>query len=142
VAITDDNKVVLTEQWRQPVHANVIDLPAGLIEPGEIWKQAAARELLEETGYDGHPFSAVGEFPTSPGLTNELYTLVQAGHMHKVEEPKGDGTERITVHEIELAKLADWMHGQFDAGKLIDPKVFVMLTYALSLHIEKLNKKA
>src|SRR5438270_12375759 len=56
VAVTDDEKLLLVEQYRTPVHARTIELPAGIIgdEPGkanEDHAEAARRELLEETGF-------------------------------------------------------------------------------------------
>src|SRR5678816_1525211 len=60
VAVTEEQKLLLVEQYRIPVHARTIELPAGIIgdEPGssdEAHAEAARRELIEETGFEaGH----------------------------------------------------------------------------------------
>ncbi|HVV52524.1 MAG TPA: NUDIX hydrolase, partial [Polyangia bacterium] len=54
VAVTDDQKLLLVEQWRPAVHNRVIELPAGLVgdvDPDETLATAAGRELVEETGF-------------------------------------------------------------------------------------------
>src|SRR5436190_21784999 len=57
IAVTDDGKLVLVEQFRPPVGKNVIEIPAGLAgdvagSEHEALAEAARRELLEETGYE------------------------------------------------------------------------------------------
>ena len=67
-AVTPENKLLLVEQYRIPVHARTIELPAGIIgdEPGgadESNAEAARRELLEETGYAAGRIEAVTTGP-------------------------------------------------------------------------------
>src|SRR5271154_1531774 len=57
IAVTDERKLLLVEQYRPPMDKNVIELPAGLAgdareNQGEELERAARRELLEETGYE------------------------------------------------------------------------------------------
>ena len=49
-AADDQDRIVLIRQYRYPVGRFVYELPAGLVEPGEDPRQAAVRELFEETG--------------------------------------------------------------------------------------------
>ncbi len=72
-AVTVENKLLLVEQYRIPVHARTIELPAGIIgdEPGssdESNAEAARRELLEETGYAAGRIEAV---TTGPGMQRD-----------------------------------------------------------------------
>lgn len=53
LAMTDDNQVILTEQFRPGPNATLLELPGGFIDDGEAPEQAVRRELLEETGYAG-----------------------------------------------------------------------------------------
>src|SRR6266852_2305799 len=75
VAETADGKVILTEQYRRPVDASVIDFPAGLLgdegeadDPGET----AKKELEEETGWTCRNVELLARGPTSPGITSEI----------------------------------------------------------------------
>jgi ADP-ribose pyrophosphatase len=70
VAITEDAQIVLTEQYRRPLDARVLDLPMGLSgdvhgAEGEDMREAARRELLEETGYEAAGLELLGQGPTS-----------------------------------------------------------------------------
>jgi ADP-ribose pyrophosphatase len=51
LALTRDGQVVLTEQFRPGPGAVLLDMPGGIVDDGETIEQAAARELLEETGF-------------------------------------------------------------------------------------------
>lgn len=60
LALTDDDRVVLARQFRPGPSAVVLDLPGGIIDPGEEILEAAARELVEETGYQAESLEAAG----------------------------------------------------------------------------------
>lgn len=118
VAITDDERIVLVEQYRPPVGQRVVELPAGLAgdivgHEGESLLLAAQRELLEETGYAASRWTELGVGYSSPGLTDESVALFLAEGLERVEAGGGDGTESITIHEPPLANVAGWLatHG-------------------------------
>jgi ADP-ribose pyrophosphatase len=61
-------RIVLQKQWRPPVNATVIEIPAGLIDPKESPETCAIRELKEECGYVGEVMG--GDFGVSPIMFN------------------------------------------------------------------------
>ena len=135
IAVTDDRKLVLVEQDRPPVGKRVIELPAGLAgdEAGhksEDLADAARRELLEETGYEAGNMVRVAEGAASAGMTNEIITLFLATSLKKTGEGKGDGSEYITVHEIPLGEVIEWLDDCVREGKLVDLKVYSGLYFA------------
>jgi ADP-ribose pyrophosphatase len=66
-AFTQDNKMILTKQYRHPFRQMIYDLPAGGIEKGETSEQAALRELEEETGFSADKLEWIGRFTWAPG---------------------------------------------------------------------------
>ena len=88
LAVTPERKVILVEQYRIPVHARTIELPAGIIgdEPGkagEAHVEAARRKLLEETGYEATQVEALTIGPACSGITSECVTLFHATGLRK-----------------------------------------------------------
>ncbi|MDC7286079.1 NUDIX hydrolase, partial [Bifidobacterium thermophilum] len=51
LALTDDNKIVMVEQYRKALEKTIVEIPAGKLEKGEDPLECAKRELEEETGY-------------------------------------------------------------------------------------------
>jgi ADP-ribose pyrophosphatase len=132
VALTDDAKLVLTEQYRIPVACRVVELPAGLAgdAPGqaaEAFAQAARRELLEETGYEAREMIRLASGPPSAGLASEIVTLFQATGLRRVAAGGGDAHEQIQVHEVALADVDQWLKQKMAQGTLVDPKVYAGL---------------
>jgi ADP-ribose diphosphatase len=134
IAVTTEQKVLLVEQYRTPVHASTIELPAGIIgdEPGstdESIAEAARRELLEETGYTAEHIEAVTTGPSCSGITSERLTLFRALGLRRVGKGGGVANENIQVHEIPLTEIVGWLATKAKTGVLIDPKVYAGLFF-------------
>ncbi len=127
VAVTEDGKLVLTEQYRRPVNARVIDLPAGLVgdEDGVDDPEGTARkELEEETGYSCDSVELLASGPTSPGITSELVSLYRARGVRKTGKGGGVAGEDITVQLAGLEELEAWLQRKAESGVQIDMKVW------------------
>lgn len=134
VAITDDQKVILTEQYRVPVSRNVIEFPAGLVNDlrsntGESLRKAAQRELLEESGFRAEKFTKIIEGPTSAGSSSDIVTIFRAEKLRKIGKGGGDETEAIKVYEIPLSQIEQWLEKKREAGCLVDPKIYAGLYF-------------
>ena len=129
VAVTQ-GEVLLVEQYRVPLGANCIELPAGLVgdeQEGEALELAAARELEEETGYRPSEVHDAGRFASSPGLVSETFNLVVAKGLTRVSEGGGVEGENIIVHQVPLAGVADFIAAKRAEGCLVDAKVLLLL---------------
>ena len=114
VAIHDDGRVVLVEQFRPPVGESLIELPAGLAgdvtgAEDEALLLAAQRELEEETGYTATHWQPLISGYSSPGLTDESICLFMARGLSKTSEGGGVEGESIKLHEIPLDEIYDWL---------------------------------
>jgi len=134
VAVTNEERVLLVEQYRIPVHTRTIEMPAGMVgdEPGiagEGFTDAAKRELLEETGYAAEHMETLTTGPSSAGLASEVVTLYLASGLTRVNAGGGVGHEEIVVHEVPVSEVHDWLAARASEGKLIEPKVYAGLYF-------------
>jgi ADP-ribose pyrophosphatase len=135
VAVTDELRLLLVEQFRIPLLKNVIELPAGLVgdlagEEHEELATAARRELFEETGYEATEMRWLVSGPSSAGLTSEVVDFFLATGLVRVHAGGGDHHENIVVHEVPLEGIRQWLEERAAIGVLIDPKVYAGLYLA------------
>jgi ADP-ribose pyrophosphatase len=134
VAVTDDKKIVLVEQYRPPLGKIVIELPAGLAgdeeDANEEMVTAARRELLEETGYEAAEMVYLADGAASAGITNEVISLFRATGLKKTGSGAGVGQERITVLEIPLSQVFQYLQERRKTGTVIDLKLYGGLYFA------------
>lgn len=99
VAVTDEGNVVLVRQWRQPVEGFTLELPSGGVDPGESLREAAGRELLEETGYRADGLVHLASVHTSTGRSTEVCHLFRCRAIPG-GKPRPEPTEFIQVVEM------------------------------------------
>ncbi|WP_374137195.1 NUDIX hydrolase [Sphingomonas sp.] len=126
----DGDAVLLVEQYRVPVGARCLELPAGLVgdeAAGEGAASAAARELEEETGYRAARIETIGVFYSSPGMVSESFTLVRATELTRVGAGGGVADEDITVHRVALNEISAFVTARRAEGVAIDVKLLMLL---------------
>lgn len=128
IAVTDEGEVVLTEQYRRPVDARVIDWVAGLLDSSKDAEATARQELEEEAGFACDTIERLASGPSSPGITSEFVHLVRARGLRKVGAGGGVGGEKITVHLVPKADLSAWLRKKESEGILVDLKVRYLTT--------------
>ena len=137
-AITDNDEVILVEQYRIPVHCDVIENCAGLIGDDDINESAlssAKRELLEETGYETDEWYHLYTSPKSPGSTSETEHKFLALNCKKVGEGGGVDSEQIKVHVVDYNSIIDWLKKQeIEHGKMVSGGIYAGLYFYNSEH--------
>lgn len=130
IVAVDDGHLILVDQYRVPLKARCLELPAGLVgdeEAGESIETAAARELEEETGYRPAHIELLGRFASSPGMVSETFTLVRATGLTQVHDGGGNEDEDIVVHRVPLDQLSGFVEQKRREGMMIDVKLLLAL---------------
>jgi ADP-ribose pyrophosphatase len=132
LALTDADEVVLVEQFRIPVGAPVIEMPAGIVgdegDDAEHPELAMHRELVEETGFAASRLERLAGGPEAPGGSSALVTIYRATGLTRVGEGGGlAGAESIVVHVVPRAELRAWIGEQERNGRMVDVRIWAAL---------------
>ncbi|NLE59522.1 MAG: NUDIX hydrolase [Planctomycetes bacterium] len=120
--LLDPQTVIMIRNYRFAVGAELLELPAGTLEPPEPPAECAARELEEETGYRAAHFERLCEFYTTPGFTNERMHVFVATGLTPTKQ-RLEATEQIRV---EIVPLRDALEATTD-GRIVDAKTIASL---------------
>jgi len=130
IAVTPQDTVLFVEQFRVPLQARTIEMPAGLvgdIDAGESIESSAVRELEEETGWTAAHAEVLMIGPTSSGASSEKIAFVRATGLRRVGAGGGDASEDITVHEVPRVGAAAWLVQKMGEGFQLDAKLWAGL---------------
>jgi len=125
VPIDDDSNVLLVRQFRYPVGATLLEVPAGGIEQGEDVVDCVKRELQEEIGFVPGRLEKLGGFYSIPGYGTE-YLYVYVARDLKPSRLVAEDTDEIEVVSVPVQQVP----GLIFSGKLCDAKsIAALLTY-------------
>ncbi|MFN3311315.1 MAG: NUDIX hydrolase [Thermomonas sp.] len=130
IAVTPADEVLFVEQYRIPLGARTIEMPAGLVgdDPAHATLLEAARaELIEETGWAAGRLEVLLTGPTSSGMSNERIAFVRARDLVRVGAGGGIGDERITVHAVPRQEAPAWLMRRHAEGYELDLKLWAGL---------------
>jgi ADP-ribose pyrophosphatase len=125
VAIDEDDNVLLVKQYRQAIDKELLEIPAGGIDPGEDAEAAVRREMREETGFLPRRVARLGGFYSSPGFCTEYLHLYLA--LDLVSSPlHAEDTEIIKLVRVPASQIPELL----SSGQICDAKSIVgLLTY-------------
>ncbi|PCF49854.1 NUDIX hydrolase [Staphylococcus delphini] len=132
-ALTPDQQVILVKQYRKALEQELLEIPAGKLEPGEDRESAAMRELEEETGYKAKKLTLIGEVYGTPGFSNEKISVYFADDLveGEVNLDEDEFVEKV-LYSLEDVKKA------VEARTIEDAKTFIAFQHLL-LHYNHSN---
>ena len=107
VALSADDEIILVEQYRFGIAQATLELPGGMVDPGEDVLTTAKRETLEETGFCSDHWEALGKVSSNPAIqTNYTHTFLATGCYQKQAQSLGRH-EFIKVHLMPLERFLE-----------------------------------
>jgi ADP-ribose pyrophosphatase len=134
IAIDEKNNILLVNQFRKAVEKELLEIPAGGIDPDEDVEIAVKREMQEETGYLPKKLARLGDFYSAPGYSTEYLHLYLATDLVPSRLVAED-TEGINVVRVPVSKIQKMLA----SGKICDAKSIAGLH--MFLEYRKGNRK-
>ena len=134
--LLDENTILLLRQYRPVLEDYIYEVPAGVVEENEDIREAALRELIEETGYTANQLIEIGTFYPTPGYSSEKMHFFIARNLEYVgarPEPY-EVIERVT---ISLDKAVDMIRDNI----INDLKTSFIILYYISFYKKQLDRR-
>ncbi|MFC1974739.1 NUDIX hydrolase [Chloroflexota bacterium] len=131
IAVDADDNVLLVNQFRKPVEKELLEIPAGGIDPGEDAVTTVRRELQEETGYLPRKVERLGGFYSAPGYCTEYLYLYLATDLTP-SQLHAEDTESIKLVRVPVNQI----YGLITSGSICDVKSIAGLLTFLEYHKE------
>ena len=125
VPVDENGDIWFIHQYRHAAGKGILELPAGVIEPGESAESCARREIREEIGMSAQDLDLIGEFFMAPGYTSEYLYVFLARRLQASPLP-GDEDEYIRVERIP----ANRAYRMAERGDVHDAKTLAALLLA------------
>tara|TARA_B100001079_G_scaffold164979_2_gene141556 strand:- start:6428 stop:6964 length:537 start_codon:yes stop_codon:yes gene_type:complete len=125
IPVLPDSKIALIKQYRYPVQAEMIELPAGKLDPGEDPEQCANRELEEEIGYSAGKLTFICNIHPAIGFASEKMWIYLAEELTATKE----NTDHDEFIELIPTGLEDAVQMVW-AGKITDVKTIIGILWA------------
>jgi len=129
IPIDQHGNLVLVEQWRRAIEKITLEIPAGMLDPGETPLICAQRELQEEIGHRAETLSSFGGFYSAPGIYTEYIHLFLAKDLVP-SRLVADDTDVIDIQRVSLKNAL----AMIEDGTICDAKTIVgIYKYAQTL---------
>jgi 8-oxo-dGTP pyrophosphatase MutT (NUDIX family) len=108
IALTPDSQIVMVEQYRHGSGAVELEIPGGIMDAADASPEATGcRELLEETGYEGHSPQIVGQVFPNPAIMNNICFTVLARDCRYIKPVEFDQSEDLSTRLVPLAEVPE-----------------------------------
>jgi 8-oxo-dGTP pyrophosphatase MutT (NUDIX family) len=120
VPITRGGEVVMVRQYRHGAKKVTLEIPGGIVDPGEDPAEAAARELLEETGYRARGVRALGSLNPNPALFGNLVHTFLAEDVEPTDEIANGPLEETVVELVPVDEVPERVRrGEIDHALVV-----------------------
>lgn len=126
IAFDGNDKIWMVKQYRKAIDKITLEIPAGLVDPGEMPIETAKRELQEEVGYLPETISYLFDMHASPGFTNDKLSFFLAKDLVKssLEQDEDENVEACAIEIKELYKMVE-------NGEITDAKTIIAILYCI-----------
>lgn len=128
VPLLPSGEIVLIRQFRKALEKDILEIPAGTLEPGEKIEACAQRELEEEIGYRAGKLTPLLSFYPAPGYCNEIIHIFLAEELKKTQR-KPESDEQIEPVVATVLQVKDWIR----FGEIKDSKTLIGISAWLGL---------
>ncbi len=129
VPVTDDGRIIMIRQYRHGTRTVMLEVPGGMIDPGESPEEAAERELLEETGYEAERIELLGRVRPNPAILDNTCHMFLAEGCRRVAELNLDAFEQIEVMPVAIEEIPEMVRtGHIDHGLVLNALGYMGLT--------------